>query len=105
MANAMSYASCSLKAASVSGFEVLAIPEGRWPKLRHRETNIDLDILPEGGRPGTVSRPAPTTIPHPKSMGASRGTLKYSSLPSLIELKLPPTISVRRWIEARQTWI
>jgi len=77
-----------LQAASVSGFEVLSMPEGRWPKLRHRETDIELDILPEGGRPGTVARPAPTTIPHPKSMGASRGTLRYSSLPSLIELKL-----------------
>jgi hypothetical protein len=77
-----------LQAASVSGFELLAQPAGRWPKLRHRETAIEVDILPEGGRPGTTSRPAPTTIPHPKSMGAVRGTLKYMSLPTLIELKL-----------------
>ena len=77
-----------LRAASVSGFEVLAQPEGRWPKLCHRETGIEVDILPEGGQPGTASRPAPTTIPHPKAMGALRGMLKYISLPSLIELKL-----------------
>jgi hypothetical protein len=77
-----------LQAASVSGFEILAQPEGRWPKLRHRETGIEVDLLPEGGRPGTASRPAPTTIPHPSAMGAVRGALKYISLPSLVELKL-----------------
>jgi hypothetical protein len=77
-----------LQAATVSGFELTVQIEGRWPKLRHRDTGIEVDILPEGGRPGTVSRPAPTTIPHPKEMGAVRGMLKYISLPSLIELKL-----------------
>jgi hypothetical protein len=77
-----------MRAASVSGFEILKQPEGRWPKLRHRETGIEVDVLPEGGRPGTASRPAPTTIPHPSSMGASRGMLKYMSLVSLVELKL-----------------
>lgn len=77
-----------LRAASVSGFETVSQPEGRWPKLCHRETGIDVDILPEGGRPGTASRPAPTTIPHPKTMGAVRGILKYIAFLSLIELKL-----------------
>jgi hypothetical protein len=77
-----------LRAASVSGFEVMNQPEGSWPKLLHRETGIEVDILPEGGRPGTASRPAPTTIPHPNQMGAARGVLKYISLSSLIELKL-----------------
>jgi hypothetical protein len=77
-----------LSAASVSGFEVIKQPEGSWPKLLHRETDIEVDILPEGGRPGTASRPAPTTIPHPKQMGAASGVLKYISLSSLIELKL-----------------
>jgi len=77
-----------LQAASVSGFEVLTAPEGRWPKLQHRETGIEVDVLPEGGRPGVASRPAPTTIPHPKEMGAIPGTLKYMSFPSLVELKL-----------------
>jgi len=76
-----------LQAAAVNGFEVLTPPEGRWPKLRHRE-RIEVDILPEGGRPGTASRPAPTTIPHPQAMGAVRGKLAHSSLASLIELKL-----------------
>jgi hypothetical protein len=77
-----------LKVASVSGFENLAPPVGRWPKLRHLETGIEVDILPEGGRPGTAARLAPTTISHPKAMGATRGMLKYISLPSLVELKL-----------------
>jgi hypothetical protein len=77
-----------MQAASVVGFEILKTPEGRWPKLRHRETGIEVDVLPEGGRPGVASRPAPTTIAHPKAMGAVPGSLKYMSLPSLIELKL-----------------
>jgi hypothetical protein len=76
------------KAAAVSGFDVLLPPAGRWPKLLHRETGIQVDILPEGGRPGTPSRPAPTTIGHPRTMGAIRGTLQYVSLPTLVELKL-----------------
>jgi hypothetical protein len=77
-----------LQAAAVSGFNIVAQEAGHWPKLRHRDTGIDVDVLPEGGRPGTASRPAPTTIPHPAAMGAVRGKLKYSSLLSLIELKL-----------------
>jgi hypothetical protein len=76
------------RAASVAGFEVLTPPAGRWPKLIHRETTIQVDILPEGGRPGTPARPAPTTIAHPRTMGATRGSLHYISLSSLIELKL-----------------
>src|SRR3989304_2168237 len=74
--------------ALVSGFEVLAEPLGRWPKLCHRETGIEVDVLPEGGRPGIAANPAPTTISHPATMGAIRGELKYISLPSLVELKL-----------------
>ncbi len=77
-----------LQSAVVAGFEVLSPPDSHWPKLRHKETGIDVDILPEGGRPGTAARPAPSTIPHPAQMGASRGNLRYISLNSLIELKL-----------------
>jgi hypothetical protein len=77
-----------LHAAPFSGFEVRNRPEGSWPKLLHRETGIEVDVLPEGGRPGTAARPAPTTIPHPRQMGAVHGALKYISLPSLVELKL-----------------
>src|SRR5262249_3979598 len=61
---------------------------GRWPKLWHRETSVNVDLLPEGARPGTESRPAPTTIPHPSRMGAIGKVLGYIQLPSLIELKL-----------------
>jgi Aminoglycoside-2''-adenylyltransferase len=77
-----------LKAASVSGFDVLAKREGHWPTLHHNETGIDVDVLPEGGRPGTEARLAPTTIPHPATMGAVRGRLHYIALQSLIEMKL-----------------
>jgi hypothetical protein len=77
-----------LQAASVSGFQVLPVPSGRWPKLLHRETGVDVDILPEGQRPGTASRPAPTTIPHPRIIGASGTILTYVHLAPLIELKL-----------------
>jgi hypothetical protein len=77
-----------LRAAPVSGFEIVKQSPEAWPKLIHRETGIQVDILPEGGRPGTASRPAPTTIPHPSQMSGERGTLKYISLPSLVELKL-----------------
>lgn len=77
-----------LQAASVSGFQVLPVPSGRWPKLVHRDTEVDVDILPEGQRPGTTSKPAPTTIPHPSRIGATGTVLTYVRLPPLIELKL-----------------
>jgi hypothetical protein len=77
-----------LSAASVSGFEQLPQPQGQWPKLAHKETGIRVDVLPEGGRPGTSSSRAPTTIPHPSEMGAVVGPLNYISLSALIELKL-----------------
>jgi hypothetical protein len=77
-----------LRAASVSGFEVLVAPPGRWPKVLHKDTGIQVDILPEGARPGTANKPAPTTIPHPSQMGASGTALRYIDLSSLIELKI-----------------
>jgi hypothetical protein len=77
-----------LRVASVSGFDVLQVPAGRRPKLRHQDTGLDVDILPEGGRPSTATRPAPTTIPYPHVLSAAGPTLRYMSLPALIELKL-----------------
>jgi hypothetical protein len=77
-----------LRAASVSGFTVLAAVPGRWRKVRHKETKMQVDILPEGGRPGTKSNLAPTTIPHPRALGAMGSVLRYVSLPRLIELKV-----------------
>lgn len=77
-----------LQAASLAGFDVLEQPQENWPKLHHRETGIDVDILPEGGRPGSAQHPAPTTIPHPGAMGGTPGALRFMALPSLIELKL-----------------
>jgi hypothetical protein len=77
-----------LQAAAVAGFEILPHQFGRWPKLRHKETDVKVDILPEGARPGSAAKPAPTTIPHPAAMGAVTGTLRYMRLNSLMELKI-----------------
>ena len=77
-----------LYAAAVAGFDVLPHPTGRWPKLVHKETGIRVDVLPEGERPGTQSKPAPTTLPHPSTLGARGPTLRYITLPALIELKI-----------------
>jgi hypothetical protein len=77
-----------LRAAAVSGFEILPVRPGTWPKLRHKESDIQVDLLPENARPGTPSHPAPTRIPHPSRFGASAGGLKYIDLNGLIELKL-----------------
>lgn len=49
---------------------------------------MSVDILPEGGRPGTAARPAPTTIPHPDKLGAEGNRLRYADLQGLVELKL-----------------
>jgi hypothetical protein len=77
-----------LLAASVSGFEILPRQEGRWPKMIHKETGVKVDILPEGARPGTEKKPAPTTFPHPAQMGGAPGDLSYIAFNSLIELKI-----------------
>jgi hypothetical protein len=77
-----------LRVASVSGFELLPRRAGRWPKVMHKETNVRVDILPEGERPGTPSRPAPTTLPHPSALGAGGPRLRYITLPALVQLKL-----------------
>jgi hypothetical protein len=77
-----------LRVAAVGGFEVFPARAGLWPKLRHKESDVNVDILPEGATPGTPSRPAPTTIPHPSRFGAQVGSLKYIDLPGLVELKL-----------------
>jgi hypothetical protein len=77
-----------LRAATVSGFDVLRVQSGRWPKLVHRETGVTVDLLPEGQRPGTASHPAPTTLPAPLAIGASGHVLRYITLSALVELKL-----------------
>ena len=77
-----------LRAAAVSGFQVVPSTSGRWPKVAHKEPGIQVDILPEGQRPGTPPDFAPTTIPRPSALGAAGPTLRFTSLPALIELKL-----------------
>jgi hypothetical protein len=76
------------RVASVSGFELLPTKPGRWPKMLHKDTGIQVDILPEGARPGRPNKLAPTTIPHPRTMGAEPGQLRYITLSALIVLKL-----------------
>lgn len=77
-----------IRTASVAGFEPLPSQPGRWPKLTHKDTGVQVDVLPEGERPGTPTRPAPTTMPHPSALGASGSQLRYITLPSLVLLKL-----------------
>ena len=77
-----------LRAAAVAGFDPLPQQPGRWPKLVHKDTGVTVDILPEGQRPGTPSKPAPTTLGHPSTMGGAPSILRYITLPPLIELKL-----------------
>lgn len=77
-----------LRVASESGFQILPVPEGRWPKLVHRDTGIEVDLLAEGAQPGSADRPAPTRIPAPSLMGAAGPVLTYIRLESLVELKL-----------------
>jgi hypothetical protein len=54
----------------------------------HKETAIEVDVLPEGQRPGTASKPAPTLLPAPAVVGAAGAKLRYITLAALIELKL-----------------
>jgi hypothetical protein len=77
-----------LQVAAVSGFQALINVPGRWPKLLHKETDVYVDILPEGERPGTPPRLAPTTIPSPRQLGAVPGVLSYVGINALVELKL-----------------
>ena len=77
-----------LKVASVGGFQILPVTSGRWPKVHHKETDIQVDILSEGERPGLPPDFAPTTIPHPVQLGAAGCKLRYLQLAGLIELKI-----------------
>lgn len=69
-------------AASVSGFEMRV-----WPKMVHKETGVQVDILPERTQPGVKSMLAPTAKA-PGQRGAEERRLRYMTLPSLIELKI-----------------
>ncbi len=76
-------------AASLCGFNYLTPPAGRWPKLQHRETDIEVDLLPESKFPGIPARPAPVPIGHPSRYQARLDDgLQFISLGGLIELKI-----------------
>jgi len=74
--------------ASSFGFDFFVPPPGRWPKMSHRTTGIDVDLLPEHGIPGIPSRPAPVAIGNPQRYQAVSGSLVFIPLHGLIELKL-----------------
>ncbi len=84
-----------LKVASVSGFQVIPMQSGRWPKAIHKETDTKVYILPEGERPGTKSNPAPKTIPHPSSIGGAGTKLRYVPLPRQRFLRLASSLPQR----------
>jgi hypothetical protein len=77
-----------VRLAGVSEFDVLPQPEGRWPKARHKDTDVQVDILPENARPGSTGKLAPTTIRHALAMGGQGSSLAYVTLPALVELKI-----------------
>jgi hypothetical protein len=77
-----------LRIAPICGFEVLPLCKGRWPKMTHRESEIEVDLLPEASIPGTPTRLAPVPIRHPSEYGAESGALHFIELAGLCELKL-----------------
>jgi hypothetical protein len=77
-----------VRLAGVSGFEVLPHLEGRWPKARHKDTDVQVVMVPENARPGVAAKLAPTTIRHPLAMGGQGAALVYVDLPALVELKI-----------------
>ena len=77
-----------LRIAPVCGFDVVNVRSGIWPNLIHRETKIDVDLMPEAGIPGTSAKPAPIAIRHPDQYGAVDDELVYITLAGLFELKL-----------------
>lgn len=74
--------------AELCGFSVVPIQPGRWPKLHHRETGIEVDFLPEAELPGTPTRPGLIPIGHPTRYQTTGQRLSYISLTGLVELKL-----------------
>lgn len=73
-----------LRIAPVQGFRVGRKDKYGWHKLVHKETGMDLHLVPEG-KPGKA---APSSIPGPRELGVRSGTLGFPSLPRLVELKL-----------------
>lgn len=73
-----------LRVATVSGFRVAKKDRYGWHQLIHKETGMDLYLVPQG-KPG---KRAASEIPSPEQLGVRSGTLGFASLPRLIELKL-----------------
>ena len=77
-----------LSVAPMLGFNVLSVRQGNWPKLEHKETQIQVDLMPEGRYPGIPTRLAPVPIPHPSNYFASADHLEYVPIAGLFELKI-----------------
>ncbi|MCY2974563.1 MAG: hypothetical protein NTW52_07830 [Planctomycetota bacterium] len=77
-----------VRLSSMFGFRPLGVHEGNWPKLEHKETGIEVDLMPEGRRPGLASNLGPTPIRHPREYASSDGLLPYVTIAGLFELKL-----------------
>ena len=77
-----------LKCAPMFGFQVLTAPAGRWPKLIHQQSQIEVDFLPEAEFPGTPSHRAPIPIGHPMDYAAKVGCLTFIDIAPLFELKI-----------------
>lgn len=73
-----------LKIAPVRGFRVAKKDRYGWHKFIHKETGMDLHLVP----PGKPSKRARSEIPGPAELGVRSGTLGFPTLPRLIELKL-----------------
>jgi hypothetical protein len=73
-----------LRIAPVRGFRIAKKDRYGWHKFVHKETGMDLHLVP----PGKPSRRAPSEIPGPAELGVRSGTLGFPTLPRLLELKL-----------------
>jgi hypothetical protein len=73
-----------LRIAPVQGFRVAKKDRYGWHKLIHKETGMDLHLVPQG-KPG---KRAPSEIPGPSELGVRTGTVGFPTLPRLVELKI-----------------
>ncbi|MBI3462421.1 MAG: hypothetical protein HY000_05085 [Planctomycetes bacterium] len=74
-----------LRLAPLCGFRVARRDRYGWHALVHKETGMDLHLVPEHAKP---RRGAPTRIPGPHDLGVSGIGLGFPTLERLVELKL-----------------
>jgi hypothetical protein len=74
-----------LRLAPLQGFRVVRRDRYGWHRLVHKETGMELHLVPQGAKP---RRGAVTRIPGPQELGAPRSGLGFPTLARLIELKV-----------------